>query len=52
MRLLREDVMGAFVAVKIVREYERGVVFRLGRLVGARLGPVLPDTNHGAYDAR
>jgi len=29
-----------FVAVKIVQEYERGVIFRLGRLVGAR-GPGL-----------
>ena len=27
-------------AVKICREYERGVIFRLGRLVGAR-GPGL-----------
>jgi len=27
-------------SVKIVREYERGVIFRLGRLVGAR-GPGL-----------
>ena len=27
-------------AIKIVREYERGVIFRLGRLVGAR-GPGL-----------
>ena len=27
-------------AVKIVQEYERGVIFRLGRLVGAR-GPGL-----------
>ena len=25
--------------IKIVQEYERGVIFRLGRLVGAR-GPV------------
>lgn len=29
-----------FLAVKIVQEYERGVIFRLGRLVGAR-GPGL-----------
>jgi len=29
-----------FVAVKILREYERGVIFRLGRLVGTR-GPGL-----------
>ena len=29
-----------FYAVKIVQEYERGVIFRLGRLVGAR-GPGL-----------
>src|SRR3989441_4802151 len=29
-----------FVAIKIVQEYERGVIFRLGRLVGAR-GPGL-----------
>ncbi|HLD29079.1 MAG TPA: slipin family protein, partial [bacterium] len=27
-------------AVKIIKEYERGVIFRLGRLVGAR-GPGL-----------
>ncbi|HEX5690069.1 MAG TPA: hypothetical protein VFX76_08700 [Roseiflexaceae bacterium] len=26
-------------AIKIVPEYERGVVFRLGRLVGARAAP-------------
>ena len=29
-----------FAAIKIVQEYERGVVFRLGRLVGPR-GPGL-----------
>jgi regulator of protease activity HflC (stomatin/prohibitin superfamily) len=29
-----------FIAIKIVQEYERGVIFRLGRLVGAR-GPGL-----------
>src|SRR5439155_8627504 len=29
-----------FMAIKIVQEYERGVIFRLGRLVGAR-GPGL-----------
>jgi regulator of protease activity HflC (stomatin/prohibitin superfamily) len=29
-----------FVAIKVVQEYERGVIFRLGRLVGAR-GPGL-----------
>jgi regulator of protease activity HflC (stomatin/prohibitin superfamily) len=36
-------VLGAilvFTAVKVVQEYERGVIFRLGRLVGAR-GPGL-----------
>ena len=37
-------VFAAFIlvlmAVKIVKEYERGVVFRLGRLVGAK-GPGL-----------
>ena len=33
-------VMLALSAIKIVPEYERGVVFRLGRLVGAR-GPGL-----------
>ncbi|HIC93100.1 MAG TPA: slipin family protein, partial [Anaerolineae bacterium] len=27
-------------AIKVVKEYERGVIFRLGRLVGAR-GPGL-----------
>ena len=31
-------LMLALSAIKIVPEYERGVVFRLGRLVGAR-GP-------------
>src|SRR5690242_841140 len=30
----------ALAAIKIVQEYERGVIFRLGRLVGAR-GPGL-----------
>src|ERR1700680_4948194 len=29
-----------FLAIKVVQEYERGVIFRLGRLVGAR-GPGL-----------
>src|SRR5438132_4079500 len=29
-----------FIAIKIVQEYERGVIFRLGRLVGAK-GPGL-----------
>src|SRR5436190_15868231 len=29
-----------FMAIKIVQEYERGVIFRLGRLVGAK-GPGL-----------
>ena len=34
-------------SIKIVPEYERGVVFRLGRLVGARgPGPVLPDSDY------
>ncbi|MBP7652997.1 slipin family protein [Candidatus Dependentiae bacterium] len=33
-------VMFLFSSIKIVKEYERGVVFRLGRLVGAR-GPGL-----------
>jgi regulator of protease activity HflC (stomatin/prohibitin superfamily) len=33
-------VILAFSAIKVVQEYERGVVFRLGRLVGAR-GPGL-----------
>jgi regulator of protease activity HflC (stomatin/prohibitin superfamily) len=28
----------AAVAIKILREYERGVIFRLGRLIGAK-GP-------------
>src|ERR671923_2738379 len=32
--------MLATAAIKIVQEYERGVIFRLGRLVGAR-GPGL-----------
>src|ERR1043166_4642351 len=32
--------MLASAAIKIVQEYERGVIFRLGRLVGAR-GPGL-----------
>ncbi len=30
----------AAVAIKILREYERGVIFRLGRLIGAK-GPGL-----------
>ena len=30
----------ATVAIKILREYERGVIFRLGRLIGAK-GPGL-----------
>jgi regulator of protease activity HflC (stomatin/prohibitin superfamily) len=30
----------AFVSVKILREYEQGVIFRLGRLIGAK-GPGL-----------
>ncbi|MGB9751460.1 MAG: hypothetical protein C0183_21980 [Roseiflexus castenholzii] len=38
--LLFAVLMVGFSAVKIVPEYERGVVFRLGRLVGAR-GPGL-----------
>jgi regulator of protease activity HflC (stomatin/prohibitin superfamily) len=33
-------IVGLFSAVKVVQEYERGVIFRLGRLVGAR-GPGL-----------
>ena len=28
----------AFAAIKVVQEYERGVIFRLGRLLGPR-GP-------------
>ncbi|HUL30346.1 MAG TPA: SPFH domain-containing protein, partial [Thermodesulfobacteriota bacterium] len=28
----------AFASIKILREYERGVIFRLGRLIGAK-GP-------------
>ncbi|HPP88666.1 MAG TPA: slipin family protein, partial [bacterium] len=31
-------IMFLMSAVRIVKEYERGVIFRLGRLVGAR-GP-------------
>ena len=26
-------------AIKVLREYERGVIFRLGRLLGAPKGP-------------
>src|SRR6478672_212283 len=33
-------IMYMFVAIRIIPEYERGVIFRLGRLVGAR-GPGL-----------
>ena len=28
-------VLFLFAAIKVVREYERGVIFRLGRLLGA-----------------
>ena len=38
--LLFVGLMYVFAAVRIIPEYERGVVFRLGRLVGAR-GPGL-----------
>jgi regulator of protease activity HflC (stomatin/prohibitin superfamily) len=42
--ILAAVLLGVFVvvtsSVKIVQEYERGVIFRLGRLVGAR-GPGL-----------
>src|ERR671920_662589 len=34
--LLFVGLMYVFAAVRIIPEYERGVVFRLGRLVGAR----------------
>jgi regulator of protease activity HflC (stomatin/prohibitin superfamily) len=34
-------VVFALVSVKVVREYERGVIFRLGRLLGAPKGPGL-----------
>ena len=36
-------IIGVFIlasAIRILREYERGVIFRLGRLVGAK-GPGL-----------
>ena len=35
-------------AIKVLREYERGVIFRLGRLLGAaqRAGPDLPHPDH------
>ena len=36
--LLFIAVMYLFSAIRVVPEYERGVIFRLGRLVGAR-GP-------------
>ena len=39
-------------AVKIVTEYERGVIFRLGRLVGAK-GPglflIIPFSNRESF---
>src|SRR5919199_6645138 len=38
LALVLFSVLGS--AVKVVQEYERGVIFRLGRLVGAR-GPGL-----------
>ncbi|HEX7401101.1 MAG TPA: SPFH domain-containing protein, partial [candidate division Zixibacteria bacterium] len=41
--LLTIIIIGIFIlgnAVRILREYERGVIFRLGRLMGAR-GPGL-----------
>src|SRR4028118_703984 len=38
--LLFVGIMYVFSAVRIIPEYERGVIFRLGRLVGAR-GPGL-----------
>ena len=31
-------------AIKILREYERGVIFRLGRLAGAWTAPLQLDT--------
>jgi regulator of protease activity HflC (stomatin/prohibitin superfamily) len=34
-------VLFLFSAIKVVREYERGVIFRLGRLLGAPKGPGL-----------
>jgi regulator of protease activity HflC (stomatin/prohibitin superfamily) len=34
-------VLFLFAAIKVVREYERGVIFRLGRLLGAPKGPGL-----------
>src|SRR3954454_1416004 len=34
-------VLGAFSAIKIAREYERGIVFRLGRLLAQPKGPGL-----------
>ena len=44
-------VMLLFSAVRILREYERGVIFRLGRLVGSK-GPGINsphpiDRSHG-----
>ena len=39
VRILAGDTAVPF-AIRIVQEYERGVIFRLGRLVGAR-GPGL-----------
>jgi regulator of protease activity HflC (stomatin/prohibitin superfamily) len=37
--LLFVVIMYLFAAIRIIPEYERGVIFRIGRLVGAR-GPV------------
>ena len=34
-------VLFLFAAIKVVREYERGVIFRLGRLLGSPKGPGL-----------
>ena len=43
-----------FSAIKVAREYERGVVFRLGRLLPAAegAGPLPPDPDHRPDGAR
>jgi regulator of protease activity HflC (stomatin/prohibitin superfamily) len=41
-------IIVAAAAIKILREYERGVIFRLGRLIGAK-GPGLTILYHPRY---
>ena len=37
--------------VRILREYERGVIFRLGKLLGERAGPDFPNPSRGSNGA-